>query len=328
MRGARILTGIGLALVLVAGAGFFIAGPSGYDRNDQSVIVQPRSEAQGQRSREAQILTSFAGGGIGVQIRDLNKDELAKQASGVVVTSVNDDSPAAQAGVKSGDVVIEFDGERVRSAAQLSRLVRETPPGRSARLVAMREGKRVDLSVTPRENAGTFIFDAPSGHFQFDQPLGRFQLDDQWRRDLERQLRESIPRNLYRYEAPAPQPPGARPRQAPPFAPPLFGGRGQLGVTLQELTDQLADYFGTKDGVLVSSVADGSPAQKAGMKAGDIITTVDGRNVASSSELTRELRNKRAGNEVTLGIVRDRKPMTLKVPLEDPQSAIRPRWTV
>jgi S1-C subfamily serine protease len=91
-------------------------------------------------------------------------------------------------------------------------------------------------------------------------------------------------------------------------------GRGRLGVTVQELTPELATYFGVKDGLLVSAVQGDTPAAKAGIKAGDVIATVNGKTVASSSELIKELADK--DGEVTIGLTRDKKPLSLKATLE------------
>ena len=96
---------------------------------------------------------------IGVSIRD---QDTGATSTGAVVDEVRQDSPAAKAGVKAGDVVVEFDGERVRSARHLSRLVEETASGHTVKLAVMRDGKRMDLSVTPEEGrAAWFGADSP-----------------------------------------------------------------------------------------------------------------------------------------------------------------------
>ena len=94
--------------------------------------------------------------------------------------------------------------------------------------------------------------------------------------------------------------------------------RGRLGVTVQELTPELATCFGVKDGVLVSGVTADSPAAKAGIRAGDVITTVDGKPVTSSEEIVVLLAVKTG--EVTIGLTRDRKPMSLKATIEAPNA--------
>ena len=92
-------------------------------------------------------------------------------------------------------------------------------------------------------------------------------------------------------------------------------GKGRLGVTVQDLTPELAEFFAVKDGVLVSSVAKDTPAAKAGIKAGDVITAVDGKAVGSSNELVDQLREKNA--DVTIAVTRDKKAITLKATLDN-----------
>jgi S1-C subfamily serine protease len=118
--------------------------------------------------------------------------------------------------------------------------------------------------------------------------------------------------------------------QLPPELPPgasLRGwslGGGRLGITFEDLTEQLASYFGAKDGVLVRSVNDDSPAAKAGVKAGDVITSFNGEEVTSASGFSRMARNAKDGEEVTLGILRDHKTMSLKVKPEGAPPRRRP----
>jgi serine protease Do len=94
---------------------------------------------------------------------------------------------------------------------------------------------------------------------------------------------------------------------------------------VQQLTPQLEEYFGVTGGVLVTSVTEGTPAAAAGLKAGDVITAVDGTTIDSSSDLRRSLQRLDAGAEFSLSIVRDRKTMTIKGKLDAPRS---PRRTV
>jgi len=102
----------------------------------------------------------------------------------------------------------------------------------------------------------------------------------------------------------------------------FFHARQTLGITGEELTPQLAAYFGVKQGkgVLVSGVKTGSAAEKAGLKAGDVIVEVDGKQVGSVSEL-RELlpRHVEEKKKLSLGVVRDRKEQAVAVEIE-PQS--------
>ena len=295
---------------------------------------------------QGEPLIAALGGGprLGIEIRDVTKDDVTKfklpSQHGVAVEVVTKESAAEKAGVKAGDVVVQFDGENVRSAAQLTRLVRESVAGRTVKMAVVRDGKRLDLDVAPAE-AGDVLNLAIAG----EKMPG-----------LERHL-EVVPEpgRVYRYErrVPAPGAPGGdftwqertpapgqpmppggafRWRQGAPMPAPegdvlqWFGeggapgnftftfGRGRLGVNVQELTPELAAYFGVKDGLLVNSVQADTPAAKAGLKAGDVIGTVNGKAVTAPNELIKELADK--DGEVTIGVTRDKKPLSLKATLE------------
>ena len=202
----------------------------------------------------------------------------------MVVEVVTSASAAEKAGVKAGDVVVQFDGENVRSAAQFTRLVRETVAGRSVKMGVVRDGKRVDLDVAPAEaeNVQQFSLErrtpAPGGTFTWE---------------------ERVPAPGQSIPPMPPTPPAGAPRRQQRMPMPdlegdtmqWFGesggagnfvfsaGRGRLGVNVQDLTPELAAYFGVKDGLLVNSVQADTPAAKAGIKAGDVIGTVNGKAV-------------------------------------------------
>jgi membrane-associated protease RseP (regulator of RpoE activity) len=288
------------------------------------------------RSVQGEPFVAALGGGprLGVQIRDLGKDDVAKfklsSQNGVVVDDVTEDSAAEKAGVKAGDVVVQFDGENVRSAAQLTRLVRESVAGRTVKMGVMRDGKRMDLDVAPAESDNAFNLAIAGDRIA----------------NLEKELEGMQERGRqYRFEGQMPPGqsgtyswrPAPMPVPAPAPAPrgdllQWFGdeaggnyvfstGRGRLGVTVQELTPELAGYFGVKDGLLVNSVQADTPAAKAGLKAGDVIGSVNGKAVASSSELVKELADKEG--EVTIGVTRDKKAISLKATLEPRKSPVR-----
>jgi serine protease Do len=90
---------------------------------------------------------------------------------------------------------------------------------------------------------------------------------------------------------------------------------GWLGVTVQDLTDDLAKYFGLadKNGVLIAKVLDASPAQKAGMKDADVIKKFDNKSVNNVRELLTIVGRAEVGRKVKVDLVRDKKPLTLKV---------------
>jgi len=229
---------------------------------------------------------------IGVTTRDAAPDK----PEGAVITRVEAGMPAAKAGLKEGDVIVEFDGERVRSTSQLTRLVRETPPDRAVKVAVLRDGKRVELTVTPvASRVRSFQFELPSPEFR-EGPLQRPFTPWLDQGPLTNE-------NFWRYRLPTPRSP-------------WLSGSPRLGISLQDLTPQLAEYFGTKDGVLVATVDGGSPAAAAGLKAGDIITSIDNRTVTTARDVQTTLAGKRSGDQVRLEIVRDHKPRTITVTLD------------
>jgi len=312
------------------------------DRQKVVVTVDGRGEEPQRQPWVGRTGNVFALGGprLGVEIRDVetadvSKMKLAGQA-GVVVENVTSDSAAAKAALKAGDVIVQFDGEAVRSARQFTRLVGESAPGRAVKIGVMRDGKRIDLEATLTETEG---------------PLASVTIDrDRIQRDVERSLAQAqrglaqaerdkaqverdkaqVERNMaqveplirqFRMER-QPGEPGAWTLRTPsegafsfegPFGE-AFASRGRLGVTVQELTPELAAYFGVKDGVLVSTVRADSPAAKAGIKAGDVITTVNDKPITDASTLVAQLRDKEG--DVTVGLSRDKKAMGVKATLE------------
>jgi C-terminal processing protease CtpA/Prc len=311
--------GIILGAVVIAGAAVPLARLA-----HAQVVVQRRPDRLVVQAPGVQGLLQRMeiGRQIGVEIRDLRPDD-KKGETGVLVTGVVGGSPAEKAGIKQGDVITEFDGERVRSAAQFQRLVRETPPDHAAKVAMLRDGKRVEVTVTPEENRGAAVDrgDLERQLGQLDDRLRSFRLDEQQLRDLEDRLRRELQDRQFNFRLQPPnqywywnEPPG---QQAPrgPFAPPPSTRGGQLGVTVQDLTPQLGDYFGTRDGVLVTGVQDNSPAAGAGLKAGDVITAIDGKTIHNRSELTRELGSGSPDRTVSVTVMRDHKPQTFKVKL-------------
>ena len=112
-------------------------------------LTAPCVDAQTRPDRFSDPTTLVGpGSAIGVRVRDLTAEE-ASASSGVYVEEVLTGTPAQRAGILKGDVVIEFDGERVRSVRAFTRLVSETPPQRRVRAVILRDGLRRALNVTP-----------------------------------------------------------------------------------------------------------------------------------------------------------------------------------
>jgi serine protease Do len=266
-------------------------------------------QARVERTPRALEVLASRGGEIGVSIRDIERDDAGAgsgtAARGVLVDDVTAGGPADKAGIKKGDVVLEFDGERVRSVRQFTRLVDETPPGRRVAAVLMRGGKRVEAAVEPRAGSGMRFLE----NFDSARVLG----------DLGRQFGEGFPFAPPPPPSPPP-PPGAPAAPAIPAPPdvPGFSWRNDtsLGIRVSALTSQLAEYFGAKRGVLVTSVDDNSAAQSAGFKAGDVMTALNGADVADPADLRGRVGRLRDGEEFTAEVLRQKKPMTLKGKME------------
>jgi len=263
-----------------------------------ALVAAPSVHGQRAESpeRRGRALTVLAGRGaeIGVSIRDL---ESSDKAGGVVIEEVRKDGPADKAGLKQADIIVEFDGEHVRSARQFTRLVQETVPGRTVKATVVRDGQKKDVQLTPDDRGDGMLSVMSQGDFEkqlgnFDRSVGR--LGDHLQNF-----------NFDNFS----------------FAFPQLDGRGRLGVTVEELTPQLATYFGAKDGVLIASVSDDSPASRAGLKAGDVITKVNNEPVGSRDDLMRLLRDVKDGGDVTIGIVRDKRESTVTVKIESRRPA-------
>ncbi|MBZ5516809.1 MAG: PDZ domain-containing protein [Acidobacteriia bacterium] len=246
------------------------------------------------------------GGGtwLGVALKDLTVEEVKELKLpgeyGVEVKEVVDDSPAAKAGLVKGDIILEFAGEKVRSGEQLRRLVRETPPDHDVTIVVRRgsETKTLTAKVGKPKVRTYEYFESPEYPQTFNVPM-----------------------------------PHPMPEVHVPDFNLFWMQRGaRLGISADELTSQLAQYFGVKQGkgVLVREVVVGSAAEKAGLKAGDIIVAVDGKEVATVSALRRALAGNADQKEkrtVALTIVRDKHEQTVNVELEPPQQFGRRQMT-
>jgi serine protease Do len=272
-----------------------------------SVSAQGPGPSMRERRPMVDVFSFNSGSQLGVMVSDLD----AKAASGgVKIDEVNPDSPAEKAGIKAGDVVVEYDGEKVRSARQFTRLVQETVDGRTVSIALMRDGKKQTLSATPESGRMTWNSGKPELH-GFAVPDMRdfnFQYDDQ----MPRRFEYRAPERFFRLPAP-----GA----------PFVESRPRLGVQVQPMTRDLEEYFGvTNGGALVSSVTPDSAASKAGIKAGDVIVSINGHSVRDADDLLRELDD--VTGDATIVVMRDKKELTLKATIErreEPRARIRPR---
>jgi serine protease Do len=244
-----------------------------------------------QRQPVRQILRIGVGGAyLGIEMEDVTKQNMAKyklQAeTGVIIRSVEKGSPAETARLQADDVIVEYAGIPVFSAAQLANLVEETPVDRTVNLAILRDGKKLSLAVKTGEREASSA-----------------RLD---------RLNPSLPGrqfggNTFQY---------AVPRAGGWRLDDLLAAKPQLGIEGVSLTEQMGSFLGVtgKKGVLVVSVNSAAPASGV-LKAGDVILAVDGRTVADTAELAQVISGKTAGSRAELKIVREKKEMSVAVEL-------------
>lgn len=287
-----------LTLALASG-GSVLAAPQTADK--------PADKAP-EKDRHVRVIRIGGGAFLGVSLEEVGKDDVTRlklpEERGAIVTSVEAGSPAEKAGLQKDDVVMAFQGDAIHTAAQLSRLVRESPAGRTVNVDVSRAGRTQRLQATLGERAR-------SGDWHFEMP------------DLDIEL--PVPPD-------APAAPSLPRMRAPrAFGPDFFmgtwGGPRKLGIQYQEVGEQLAKYFRLAEdrGVLVSDVEPDGPAAKAGMKAGDLILKVGDRAVRDGDDLRHELSRSEPGTEVGIQVQRDGKPVDLKVTLGGSEQRRRQR---
>jgi serine protease Do len=261
------------------------------------------------------------GGYIGVQTQEVTRDNFAKfglkDVRGVAVEKVMEKSPAESAGIRTGDVIVKFNGDEVTSVRKLTRLIGEVDPDHQATLTVLRDGREQNITVTVGKRPATEL---SNGNFEFNMPqMGNMKLPDlknmpqlqnmpdfQDMPDL-----QNMPNGQFRsFSLPNGQGWSWSSVQ---------GGR-QIGASITPLTKQLADHFRVDSGVLVTEVRENSPAAKAGLRAGDIILKAGGRTIMNQGDLVRAVNDKKDG-EVQLTIDRDGSRQTISVTPEAAKDA-------
>ena len=247
---------------------------------------------------------------LGISMEDVTASNMSEykltDEKGAIVRSVQEGSPAEEAGLRENDVIVEFEGQAVLSTRQFSRLVSETPVGRKVAVTVSRDGKRINLTATIGERTGSSVaqrFETIPGDGQIERFFELLPPGSQWNP-------REVPIN----------PPDSRARPQRPDAP---GGRQgaerleqrpRLGVETQPLTEQMAGFLGVSSGkgVLITSVISGS-ASDGKLKAGDVVIGVNDREVASPADLTRFVQE--ASGEIEVKVVRDKKQLSVKISL-------------
>lgn len=202
-----------------------------------------------------------------------------REERGVEVTKVEEDSPASRAGLKTGDVVLDYNGQPVEGIEQFRRFVRETPANREVKMQVSRDGNVQNFTVKVGQRKGMEPMAAMVAPRMPEMPEIRLE----------------------------------RPGVA------LWSRPALLGVEADSIGGQLGAYFGVKEGVLVRSVVKGSSAEKAGIRAGDVIVKSDDTKIATAVELAKAVRAARTASKKSFPVVvmRDRKENTVTVTVEE-----------
>jgi serine protease Do len=239
-------------------------------------------------------------GYLGVDIRDVAREQVAplklNDTHGAEVIHVDHDGPAGNMGLRKHDVILQMNGVQIQGQEQLRQILRETPAGRSVTFVISRDGQQQTLTT---------------------------QLAD--RQEVERRAWEQ------HLVVPDPDPDNSTPPQTGNGFLHSYTSAGKgakahrdfLGATtvlnasftgaqLEVMGPQLAQFFGVEGnaGLLVRSVQANSPAEDAGLHAGDVVIQVNQVPVTTGSEWSKTIHQNR-GKPVALLVLRDRHEQTL-----------------
>lgn len=276
----------------------------------------PRARTANNRSIVIRKLgSSYLGIGVAEIDEERAKALNLKEVHGVEVKSVDRDSPAAKAGLKEGDVVLEYNGQRIEGTEQFVRLVHETPVDRQVKLLVSHNGANATLTATIGHRMEHFSLVTPDA-------------------DGEESFTVEMPPMPPMPEMPPTPAMPPTPEVTPwPGMPRVYNTvrSGMLGIDCESLGEQLAAFFGVKEGVLVREVHKDSVAEKAGIRAGDVILKVDGEAVTSAREISSMLRAARMKHNFPVIVMRDKKEVTLMVTMESGSRGMRPvvlsgRW--
>ena len=261
-----------------------------------AVIVLAQS-AFAQRDRD----DSNRAGWLGVTIQDVTadlRDALPRNMEdGALINHVVSGSPAEEAGLEEGDVVVRIDRERVSDADDLTRIIRNAGEGTRVRVEYYRDGRRKTTRVNLENASG-------------NNASGAFRRSD--RNSRRHRLRSLYPRHddLKFFDT----------DNWSEEWPMLFGvTKPRLGVRMMDMGDQLADYFNVSGGkgALITEVLKDSPAETAGIKAGDVITGINDREIKNADGLRKAMGRLDEGGDVSVKLVRDGRNKTVVVALEE-----------
>jgi len=211
------------------------------------------------------------------------------EGGGVEIMSVDPESPAEKAELEEGDIILEFDGRKISGGKMLVDEIRMHQPEDKVKLKIKRDDKTMDVTVELGEYSRNVIIREFETRFPRLFPRGEEGLEERY----------------------------AFPREVTPES--FFPSRKYIGVYLDELNEELAKYFGAEEGtgLLITKLTEDGPAEKAGMRVGDVIVKADGKNVGSLQDLTRQIQKKDKGEEIEIEYIRDKKKNTVKVKVDE-----------
>lgn len=239
---------------------------------------------------------------LGVDTRDITPDRMnalnLKDEQGVEVTMVDQDAPAGKAGLKEQDVILSVNGTPIESVEQLRRVIREIPVGRVISMNIIRKGQPLTLKAQLADREREFAYSYAPKAYKFSMPAV-----------------PAVP------AIPAIPAMPAMPEMDYPVSIVVVHSWMRSGLMIENITPQLGEYFGAKggEGVLVRSVEKGSRAEKAGLRAGDVIIKANGETVRDAGDFSRALRS-RKDDTSSITIIRDKKQQTLTLTLPPRQT--------
>jgi serine protease Do len=221
---------------------------------------------------------------LGVDIADVSPERLGelklKEEHGAEVTMVDQDAPAGKAGLHEHDVIVSLNGTAVESAAQLRRMIKETPAGRVVNLGISRDGQPMTIQVQLADRHKSMTWQMP--------------------------------------EMPKPPQMPTLPDFDLPVSVVVVHSGLRSGLMVENITPQLGEFFGVKggNGVLVRSVEKGSRGEKAGFHAGDVVVKVNGQPVHDTSDFTHALRSS-PSRAAAVTVMREKREQNLTLTLPE-----------
>jgi serine protease Do len=259
---------------------------------DSDAMVREFDEPKVTDDENLQVFMGSGGGWLGVGVSEVSADKVKSlklsEERGALLGRIVPDSPAAKASLKENDVVLEINGQRIEGAEQFRRMIHEIPAGRTANLTVWRDGRSQSIKVTvgKPESSNMKVFAGGPKSFSFAMPTMPAMPD------------LSGLDHLRTFAIVSP-------------------GRPLLGIDAENLEGEFGHYFGAPDGegVLVRGVFANSPAAKAGLKVGDVITSLNGERIGNASELREKLMTRHEEKSIQLGILRNKSELKLSVEL-------------